>query len=313
MTRFLTDWQQRSTVLAAAQKAAFKPAVWLIVPIFILLFIAGQIASLIFILPVMLFPHLFDATAGTDIDALINSNLWISLYATIPITIVFILYLKFGERRSFASMGFVRGGVVRRYLKGLGWGLALGLLALGIACAVGGLRFGGIAEQIPWAMLLLYFVGFLFQGMSEEVICRSWMMVSAANKAPLWLGIALNSVVFAVLHMLNAGINVFSLLNLILFGLFASFYFLRTDNVWGIGALHAAWNFTIGCLLGIEVSGNAIKESVLHFTATDAPSMISGGRFGIEGSIATTLAYLIGMLVLIFWPRRAKTDTQTTA
>lgn len=237
-------------------------------------------------------------------QALNGPKLWVSLFATIPVMAVFIFYMKRIERRSYLSMGFTRGGTAKRYLQGLGWGFAMCIAALGIAWALGGMRFEGFTGQIPWGMLLLLFVGFLFQGMSEEVVCRSFLMVSAANRAPLWIAVALNSLIFAAMHLANSGVTFFSFANLVLYGVFASFYFLRTDNVWGIAALHTAWNFTQGSVLGVEVSGRAIQDRLMHFGATDAPDMLSGGKFGLEGGVATTIVYLAGILILVFWPDR---------
>lgn len=303
MNRFLTAWKQRSATLAEARQAAFKPSVWLLVPIFLLVFLVAQLASLIVAVPAVLPDVLQHGPEAID-QALNGPKLWGSLFATIPVTAVFIFYMKRIERRSYLSMGFTRGGTAKRYLQGLGWGFAMCIAALGIAWALGGMRFEGFTGQIPWGMLLLLFVGFLFQGMSEEVVCRSFLMVSAANRAPLWIAVALNSLIFAAMHLANSGVTFFSFANLVLYGVFASFYFLRTDNVWGIAALHTAWNFTQGSVLGVEVSGHAIQDRLMHFGATDAPDMLSGGKFGLEGGVATTIVYLAGILILVFWPDR---------
>lgn len=53
-----------------------------------------------------------------------------------------------------------------------------------------------------------------------------------------------NSVIFAALHLLNPGVAPLAIVNLILFGIFASCYFIRRGNIWGIGALHSVWNLT---------------------------------------------------------------------
>lgn len=305
MTGFLSKWKEQSAVLAEARQAGFKPSPWVLIPIFLLVFLIAQLASLIVAVPFVVPDMLQHGPEGIDM-ALNGPKLWVSLFATIPVTVVFIFYMKRIERRSYGSMGFMRGGIAKRYLQGLSWGFAMCIAALGIAWALGGMRFEGFVEQIPWGMLALFFVGFLFQGMSEEVVCRSFMMVSVANRAPLWVAVALNSLVFAALHLANSGVTFFSFANMVLYGVFASFFFLRTDNVWGIGALHAAWNFTQGSVLGVEVSGRAIQDQLMHFGTTNAPDILSGGQFGLEGGIATTIVDLAGILILVCWPRRPK-------
>lgn len=303
----LSGWKSRSALFAEAQTAKRKPSAWLIAPIAVLVYIIGLVAAVICLLPVTI-------PLGLEVGAeQLGSNtqqymLFIMLYATIPITGVFLLYVKAIEGRPLSSVGFTGKGVLLRYLRGLGWGVAMILAALAIACLMGGMRYDGLNGQIAWGTMLLFFIGFLFQGMSEEVICRGIIMVSAANRAPLWIGVGLNSVLFAAMHLFNNGLTVLSFVNLILFGVFASAYFLRMDSVWGIGALHTAWNFFQGNVLGIEVSGQPVTETVAHFSAVEGSARaFSGGAFGLEGSIATTIVFGAGILLLLFLPRRDRT------
>lgn len=77
-------------------------------------------------------------------------------------------------------------------------------------------------------------------------------------------------------------------------------YMLKTDNIWGVAALHGAWNFTQGNFLGITVSGQSAGASLFHFTERkDSPEWISGGAFGTEGSLLTSIVLLIGILYLL--------------
>ena len=116
MNRFLTAWKQRSATLAEARQAAFKPSVWLLVPIFLLVFLVAQLASLIVAVPAVLPDVLQHGPEAID-QALNGPKLWVSLFATIPVTAVFIFYMKRIERRSYLSMGFTRGGTAKRYLQ----------------------------------------------------------------------------------------------------------------------------------------------------------------------------------------------------
>ncbi len=303
MSSFLTDWQRHSAVLAAAREAKRKPPVWSLVPIGLLVYIAGTIAASVCLIPVLLIWAGLGGGMEQMLSAITADPVVLMLAMNIPIMAVFILYMGRIERRPLRSMGFTRGGTLRRYLAGLGWGALMILAAAGIACAFGGLRFAGFGQGIQWGLWLLIFAGFLFQGMSEEVMCRGFLMVSAANRAPLWVGVALNSLIFAALHLFNTGVTALSVVNLILYALFASFYFLRTDSIWGIGALHASWNFVQGCVLGIGVSGIPVPVTAARFIpAEGSAEAIGGGRFGLEGSIAATLVLAAGILLLAVLP-----------
>lgn len=303
MNGILKDCQLHSTVLAAAREAKHKPPVWSLVPIGLLIYIAGSIAAVICLLPILTVWAGVGGGTAQVYTLLMSNQLLFMLAMNLPIMAAFVVYMLWIEKRSLLSIGFTRGGTLRRYLAGLGWGTGMILAAAGIACAIGGLRFVGFGEEIRWGLWLLMLVGFLFQGMSEEVMCRGFLMVSAANRAPLWVGVVLNSVIFAALHLFNSGITALSFVNLILYALFASFYFLRTDSIWGIGAFHSAWNFVQGCVLGVEVSGNPVTITTAHFVPiTESAQAISGGAFGLEGSIAATLVLVAGILLLALLP-----------
>ncbi len=72
-------------------------------------------------------------------------------------------------------------------------------------------------------------------------------------------------------------------------------YMLKTDNIWGVAALHGAWNFAQGNLVGVAVSGQNAGGSLLHFQArSGVPDWLSGGAFGLEGNIVTCLVLLVG-------------------
>lgn len=303
MSNFLKDWQLHSTVLAAARQAKRKPSVWALVPIGLLVYIAGTIAAVICLIPILAVWVGLGGSAEQAYPLLMSNQLALTLAMNLPIMAGFIGYMRWIEKRSLLSAGFTRNATLKRYLAGLGWGTLMMLAAAGIACAFGGLRFAGFGQGIDWLLWLLIFIGFLIQGMSEEVMCRGFLMVSAANRAPLWIGVALNSVLFAALHLFNQGVTLLSVLNLILYALFASFYFLRTDSIWGIGALHAAWNFVQGCVLGVGVSGNPIPVTTAYFVPTEGSAQaINGGTFGLEGSIAATIVLVAGILLLVWWP-----------
>lgn len=118
-------------------------------------------------------------------------------------------------------------------------------------------------------------------------------MISLSNRTSLIIAIIINSVMFSLLHLLNPGITLLAIINIILFGVFASIYVLRTNNIWGACAIHSIWNFLQGNFYGFEVSGINTNNSILSFTALENGSLINGGIFGMEGGLAVTLVLII--------------------
>ena len=210
------------------------------------------------------------------------------------------------QKRPFRTLGFTKKGIVPEYLVGLAGGFAAFSAAVGICVATGALRLEGLSPTFSAGVFLLFVLGFMIQGMSEEVLCRGYFMISMARRYPIVVGILANSLIFGALHLANSGISVLAFVNLVLFGVFASLYFLRRGNIWGVAAFHTMWNLVQGNFYGIKVSGMEMQCSILQSAMTDGKELINGGEFGLEGGLAVTVVYTIGIVVLLLMKDKEK-------
>lgn len=306
----LSVFKERPSIVLEAQKAKFKPNFFIQVLIFIGVFLAIQVAMVIplFIYGLIVFIKmsagnmlpLDDPNAFTGLLLEFQNELILpSLICTILMTILTIIYCKSIEKRSLYSMGFVRKNVFSDYIIGGGIGILMLSIALLISFLCGTVTFEGYILGDGIGLLLLFLLGFIIQGMGEEVFLRGYFMISVANRNSIFLAVMSNSILFALLHIFNNGIDVIPLINLTLFGIFASIYTLKTDSIWGICALHTTWNFAQGNLFGIKVSGIDTQVSLFSFTLNDTGAVINGGAFGLEGGLAVTLVLVIGIIILM--------------
>lgn len=220
---------------------------------------------------------------------------------------IVLLYCRFVEKRPVSSVGFKKLHFVKHYLKGLGTGFALFASVIIVGTLLGAFRFVGISKTIDPLMLFLFFGGFLIQGMFEEVLCRGFFMVTMARKNSIVAAIIANSIIFTGMHMLNTGFGILPAINLMLFSVYASLYMLKTDNIWGVGAIHSIWNFVQGCFYGLSVSGETLSNTVLVFEATDQV-WANGGAFGPEGGMVVTIVLSIEIvsLVIPYFQKKSK-------
>jgi membrane protease YdiL (CAAX protease family) len=222
----------------------------------------------------------------------------VSLFATLGSIGGVIIYCRAIERRRLATLGFRRGHALREYLAGaLIGGVLFGLVVL-ICLITGTLSYEGLAHGAI-GLIVLFFLGFMVQGLSEELLCRGYFMVSLARKQSLVVAIIVSSSFFGALHLLNPGVHALAVANVILFGCFAAVYLLKRGNIWGAAAIHSVWNFVQGNIFGIQVSGTAKAESVFLFEPTSTGTLINGGAFGLEGGIATTIVLAAALIVAL--------------
>lgn len=222
-----------------------------------------------------------------------------TLFADIVLIVVVCLFCKLFQARKMTTLGFCKKGIFKEYIIGAIAGFAFFSAAVLIGVITGALKIEGINASFSIWIFLLYTVGFMIQGMAEEVVCRGYFMVSFARRYPMWAAVLANSLVFAALHLGNSGVSVLALVNLTLFGIFASVYFIRRGNIWGVAAFHSIWNLVQGCFYGIKVSGLDLK-GLLITVPRDGKELLNGGAFGMEGGIIVTIIFCIGIVILYF-------------
>lgn len=227
--------------------------------------------------------------------------LWIvMLFATVLMTITVILFCRWLQKRRVPSLGLRRKHAVREYIVGALMGLSLVTLTMVIAVLTGGIseiRF----TRFNVILFVLYLVGYMVQGMSEEVVCRGYLMPSIARRNPIWLAVLLSSLVFSLLHFANPGFGLMPTINIFLTGAVFAVYVLKRGNLWGACAMHSFWNFGVGNIFGIAVSGNdPVTNSTLMQSAESGSVLWSGGEFGLEGSLCITIVMLAALAIELF-------------
>ena len=225
--------------------------------------------------------------------------LYYELFSFVFILLLFIFWVKVIEKNSLSTLGFVK----KNWLKYLGWGILISLLQMGVIALV--YKVGGIGtfelnelSLEPILFILGLFPFWLLQGGTEEVATRGWLLTRIAARTNLPLAIAISSSLFGILHLGNSGVTFISLLNIVLDGVLAGLLLIYTDSIWLVVAQHGTWNYVQGNLLGFQVSGTGADASIFSFTMGSGPDWLTGGEFGAEGSIITTLVLLVSVVMV---------------
>lgn len=268
------------------------------IPLIIVFFIVGQLATIFGVLKPMGFRQ-------ADLE-----SQWLPLVIQLAgfgfTALLLLAWVWPFERRSPLALG-LNGGLLRRYGRGLLVGCGFLLSVIGLIWATGGYRIEGFGVwTAPSPMLFLpilaLFAGFVIQGGTEELLMRGWLMQLVASRHGLVISIVVNSVLFAILHGGNIAPSkelTLALANLVLFGVMISLYAIKEGSLWGVCAWHTAWNWLLGVGFGLEVSGGriAVQSLVVDLAPkAGAPWWLTGGAFGPEASVATTIVLLAGSI-----------------
>lgn len=247
---------------------------------------------------------------GGFFEIFFNFALPFLLFGFVFMILALFLWVHWVEGRPLATLGFVKKGSLVELVKGLAVGsLLFSLVALLMLLSGAGSFEWGQLTMGPFLYILILLPLWMIQGGAEELVTRAWLLPVAVKKTNLPIGLLTSSLLFALLHLGNPDIGILPILNIALFALFASLYLLRTDNVWGIIGLHAAWNFTQGNIYGFSVSGTGVDAAVLNFIPKSEWSWLTGGAFGAEASVFSSFNLLLTVLYLLF---RMKKDGSLT-
>lgn len=215
-------------------------------------------------------------------------------------TLSIFIWVVLVERRNIGSLGFEKEQWIKKYLRGF----FIGVFMLSI-CSITYVFLGAVEYDEAAAGggkvllgVLILLVGWIIQGATEEIMTRGWLMPVIGVRYNVPLGIIISSTIFGAMHIFNPGVSKLSLVNLVLFGIFAALYAIWEEGLWGICALHSAWNWTQGNIFGFKVSGTEPAGGTLLAFRTTGSDIITGGAFGPEGGLVVSLILTIGILVL---------------
>ena len=193
----------------------------------------------------------------------------------------------------FNDVFIVRENAFAGFAKGTAIGFALILCCGVMLYALGYVQL--TMGKIGFAVLLGYLFYFILVAVFEELMFRTIPLFVFAERYHFLFAILINGLLFGFVHGGNPGFTYLAMLNITLAGaLFSIFTLLKKNISWAIG-IHFSWNFTQGILLGYKVSGTD-SPGVLSAKPIGA-NYLSGGTFGIEGSIICTIV----LILLIVW------------
>ena len=202
---------------------------------------------------------------------------------------------KFIDRKPLLSIGLSVKDKANEMLIGLGFALAFiggSFLVLWLIGAINITGYVGFKPGVFVVSMMLFMAAF-----DEELIFRGYilnnMMDSTSNR---WIALAGSSLLFALLHSGNPSVwsTWVPMTELFAAGFILGISYTFTKNLWFPTFFHFGWNFFQG-LFGFEISGINVDswKMISHESTGNVPDIVSGGAFGIEGSVITLSCTII--------------------
>lgn len=205
------------------------------------------------------------------------------------------------DNQPFASLGWLpHRGWLRDSLVGLVISFVMMTLVVGLQTFSGGTELGlnrSWSGEVLTSVLL-----FAVAASYEEIIYRGYTLQTLLRSLPPAWPLVLVALLFGLAHLRNPFSSPLATLNTTLAGIWLGVAYLRTRSLWLPTALHFGWNWTMGTLYGLPVSGLHISTGALLVAHNGQPEWWTGGDYGPEGGVATTLV-LVAATIFIWRSR----------
>lgn len=157
-------------------------------------------------------------------------------------------------------------------------------------------------SEFTWPTLVSYLITLFFAAAGEEMIFHGYAFQCLVEKIGPYAAVIPVGLIFGLLHSDNPHATTLSVLNTVLWGILLGCAFLRSRDLWLPIGIHFGWNSVLP-LFGVNLSGITM-EVTRYFYQWDVPALWSGGAYGPEGGLLTTIFGLIAFYCLYRAPLR---------
>ena len=173
-------------------------------------------------------------------------------------------------------------------------GIFLILWVLGAITVTGSV---GFKAEVFMVSIMLFIAAF-----NEEIVFRGYLLKNMMDETDnRWIALAGSSVFFALVHSGNPSVwsTWVPMTELFAAGFILGISYTFTKNLWLPTFFHFGWNFFQG-LFGFEISGMGVDswKMIAHENTGNVPDVISGGAFGIEGSVISLCCTILGTYLI---------------
>jgi membrane protease YdiL (CAAX protease family) len=232
------------------------------------------------------------ALIGSNAMGVIDGNPWLTLVIGLATSALAILaytwVVRRTEHRQVAEVS--RGTASGALLRGMLIGFAMCASVVANIWFLGDYHVHG-AGSVTGALALLGIMA--AAAVTEELLFRGILFRIIEGKIGTWLALVLTGALFGALHLFNKDATVWGAACIAVeAGFMLAAAYVATRTLWLPIGLHFAWNFALGGIFGLEVSGNGTSTGLVDAT-TSGGALVSGGTFGPEASVYTLLGGLI--------------------
>lgn len=212
---------------------------------------------------------------------------WPELCGVLASLAAYSLYVRWVERRRVAELS--GAGAVMELGGGLLGGAAMVCAVIASLALIGAYRLDSVSA--PSLATGVGFAQMAFVGVFEELLSRAIVFRLLERSLGTWPALVLSSLLFGLAHVPGDTAGAMSVGVAVVAGAFFAAAYLATRRLWLCIGLHIGWNFTLGHVFAMAVSGR--PGAGILVGRLSGPDWITGGPYGLEASVFTLIALLL--------------------
>jgi membrane protease YdiL (CAAX protease family) len=210
--------------------------------------------------------------------------MWPQLLAAVLVWFGYRFYVHRIEKRQPTELA--TQGMARQLGTGLLLGAGLVALTFTVLAALGAYQFGGV--NAPSIRMLVPLAELVLVGMAEEMMFRGVIFGVTERSLGSKPAIVISALLFSLAHLPNEGVSALAIAVIAVYGVMQAALYMKTRRLWACIGTHIAWNYCISQVFSSTVSGHAATDGLLRGELV-GNAMLTGGVFGVEGSVITLL------------------------
>jgi membrane protease YdiL (CAAX protease family) len=238
----------------------------------------------------------------------LQARIYFSIVGALAMLVATAAALRIFDRQPFSSIGLGASGFIRQALPGLALGvlwLAVVVVGLWLADCLTASHEGAVSIPLLLGGALDVFLNVL----TQQLLLCGYLFQLLRRVSTTRTAIGISALLFVAYHAGALADGGLPLLNLFLTGMLFCLCAVIANGLWFPIFLHFGWNFMLGPVLGLTVSASDDLGSGWRLLRLSGPDILTGGTFGLEGGIVTTLATAILIVAIVRYGRRSKTSS----
>lgn len=242
---------------------------------------------------------------GWQATSPLRARLYTDVGGLATILIASWIMTRWVDRRPFATLGLAPRRAPRDAALGVLFGAAWLWLSLGLAWA-GGWLVPQANVRMSATLLLATGVSTALNVLTQQLLLCGYVFQTLRRRAGFPLALLLSAALFAGYHAPAYRGEWLVAFNVFAAGALFCLACGLTERLWLGSGIHFAWNYQVGPVLGLTMSGLAGLGSGWRVFTLRGPALFRGGDFGIEGGLIVTLTTAAGVTALVLARRAAR-------